>query len=252
MVGRSARPAPASARSSLAVERAPRRPRGRRPRVERRPLGVEALEDVARRLVAGQERAVGLAARCGWPGTPAPASSHTTVTSSAAERARLAGAGRRRRRWRSPAARVRPSSSASTSASRSRKASSPSSAKISAIDAAGALLERLVGVDERPVEARPPGAGRPWSCPSPSGPRARPGPAWRAQPSVATKASRLRRSSSTRVAAELAGGLVGEHERHHRLGHHAEGGHGGDVGALLERHRLLLGGRVDGLERRAG
>ena len=36
-----------------------------------------------------------------------------------------------------------------------------------------------------------------------------------------------------RVAAELAQHLVGQHQRHHGLGHHAHGRHGGDVGALL-------------------
>jgi hypothetical protein len=54
-----------------------------------------------------------------------------------------------------------------------------------------------------------------------------------------------------RVAAELAGGLVGEHQRGHGLGDDARRGHRGDVGALLEGDRLLLGGGVDGLQHRA-
>src|SRR5690606_222837 len=44
-----------------------------------------------------------------------------------------------------------------------------------------------------------------------------------------------------RIAAELAGGLVRQHESDHVLGHHATGGDGGDIGALLERHPRLLG-----------
>ncbi len=53
-----------------------------------------------------------------------------------------------------------------------------------------------------------------------------------------------------RVAAELAQHLVGQHQRHHRLGHHSHGGHGGHVGPLAERHGLGLGHRVDRRQRR--
>ena len=53
-----------------------------------------------------------------------------------------------------------------------------------------------------------------------------------------------------RVAAELALRLSGQHEGDHRLGDHAHRRHRGDVGALLERHRRLLGGGVDGLQHR--
>src|SRR3546814_2601289 len=48
------------------------------------------------------------------------------------------------------------------------------------------------------------------------------------------------------VAAELAHRLRRQHEGDHRLAHHPHRGPGGDVGALLEAHRPLLGAHVDG------
>ena len=54
------------------------------------------------------------------------------------------------------------------------------------------------------------------------------------QATATDRPSALRDQLVHRVAAELALRLVGQHQRHHRLGHHAHGRHGGDVGALLE------------------
>src|SRR4051794_37290466 len=50
------------------------------------------------------------------------------------------------------------------------------------------------------------------------------------------------------VSAELLQHGVGQHQRHHRLRHHAGGGHGAHVGALVVGHGLLAGGGVDGAQ----
>ena len=52
-----------------------------------------------------------------------------------------------------------------------------------------------------------------------------------------------------RVAAELLEHRVGEHERDHRLGDDARGGHGADVGALVVRLGGLAGRDVDRAQR---
>ena len=67
---------------------------------------------------------------------------------------------------------------------------------------------------------------------------------------MATYPSRLRTTSAHESPPNLRSASFGEHERHHRLGNDAHRRHGGDVGALLERHRLFLRDDVDGLEHR--
>ena len=52
-----------------------------------------------------------------------------------------------------------------------------------------------------------------------------------------------------RVAAELLQRGTRQYQRHHRLDHHAGSGHRAHVGALVDRHRFLAGGHVDGGQR---
>ena len=49
-----------------------------------------------------------------------------------------------------------------------------------------------------------------------------------------------------RVAAELLQYGAGQYQRHHRLDHHAGGGHRTHVGALVDRHGFVAGGHVHG------
>ena len=69
-------------------------------------------------------------------------------------------------------------------------------------------------------------------------------------PSEAKKPSRLRTTSASESPPNLRSASVASTSAVIDLGHHPHGGHGGDVGALAEADRRLLGHDVDRLEHR--
>ena len=242
--------------------RARRRRRSGRPPRRRGGAGPRSSSASAVRRVAVRGAADRRRSRPGGPGSSGSARSQTTVPAGREQRPVVrpqdGAAGHRDHDGLGAGARA----SAEPAASSARKAASPSPAKSSGTVRAGRRLDLGVGVEVAPARA-----ARPASCPTvvlpaPIMPTSRirrvtdrtaarsagPAPPTGCSPRAARKPSRLRTTSATESPAELAQGLGGQHQRHHRLGHHAHGRHRGDVGALLEGDRRLLGHHVDRLE----